>query len=463
MILAAENSKDHKAISDKIFSGRYQSRQPLIYGWVQQIKKAIQAGKGNPQLLRIIGNALIVINPDADELQKLLMSAANSNNGQYINLNIDQFLEHSEHLASELVPTFIFIEPSNWLSEEDKTEETRSLRSQVCTALKEFHTRASPVFVVTYTQRFSAIAEQFRHREAFDRHIFWAAPNPVLIAQDLYVDVGAGYFEETLLENPERLGRLLSLEFGSTRRMGMLAKALTRRAVFQDRKIGWRDLLEIAANGTGEGLQGNEYIELSRIATHETGHAVVSIVGSDLKNLPDMVTIVHGNGTSGVVVESFDYNYETRSGNLTLGDVSQRIRVCLAGRAAEELEYGLEGCGAYASQDDVENASRMALEMVMQNGFPAELDNPEASGSNLFSIPDGCEFGETKYYDLKLREFLEKLYSQTKTLLKESRGLFELIRAELIRERYLMRGDLERILVIHRRKMAAKKIEGCGR
>jgi hypothetical protein len=102
----------------------------------------------------------------------------------------------------------------------------------------------------------------------------------------------------------------------------------------------------------------------------------------------------------------------------------------------------------------------MAVEMVMQNGFPAELDNPEASGSNLFSIPDGSELGETKYYDLKLREFLEKLYSQTKMLLQESRDLFALIRTELIRERYLMREELECILAIYWGKIELKNDRG---
>ena len=88
----------------------------------------------------------------------------------------------------------------------------------------------------------------------------------------------------------------------------------------------------------------------------------------------------------------------------------------------------------------------MAVQLIMRNGFASEYDNPAFASSNLFSVPDGSELGETKYYDVQLRGFLEKLYRQTKALLQENRSLFELVRGELLRERYLMREDLENIL-----------------
>ena len=65
----------------------------------------------------------------------------------------------------------------------------------------------------------------------------------------------------------------------------------------------------------------------------------------------------------------------------------------------------------------------MAVHLAMQNGFPAKYDIEESVGLNLFSVPDGSELRETKYYDAQLRKILEKLYEETKTLLVEHRKL----------------------------------------
>ena len=446
MTVTVETLEQQPAVFQSLPLERYQSRQPMLCRWVQQLQQAIKVSETNPDFWSAVGHGLIVADPDKDELQTFLMNAAGAIDGQYLNLNAEQFVGCAGALANETVPTVVFIEPGEWLTERDAASEVESLRLQVCAALKEFHEQASPVVVVSYAPRLGAIAERFRYRQAFDRHIFWAAPKPELIAQDLYDLVGKHYLDAALVSNPDRLGRVLSLEFPSARRVGMLAAALRRRAIFESRTIGWRDLIEISVNGTGEGFRGNDYVDVGNTATHEAGHAVVNMVGSGFTSVPDMVTVAHGNGTAGVVVESYHHCYEKRGGNLSFEDLCQRIRTCLAGRAAEELEYGLGGCGAFASQSDLENASRMAVEMVMQNGFPADYDNPMASGSNLFSVPDGSELGEVKYYDEQLRSFLEKLYQETKAILQANQTLFSAVRQALLKERYLMKEDLERIL-----------------
>lgn len=425
---------------------RYQGRQPVLYSWIGQLQKAIRTGQSKLDLWKGVGRGLLVVDPDTDELHNFLMSAAGAIDGQYLRLSVDQFLECSETLIQESMPSIVFVEQGPWLFRNEELQELVEIRSKVRGVLDQFYLKESPVVVVTHATRFGAIAEQFRYQGAFDRHIFWASPNPALTAQDLYDQVGRQYLDVGLLENPERLGRVLSLDFPSSRRLGLLAAGLRRRAILQERKANWRDLIEICVNGTGEGFHSNEHLNLNNIATHEAGHAVVNIAGSDFKTIPDMVTIAPGNGTAGVAVESYHHTYERRGGNLTFADVCQRIRVCLAGRAAEEMEYGVEGCGAYASQNDLENASSMAVHLIMQNGFPANYDDPVAAGSNLFSVPDGSELGETKYYDAQLRSFLEKLYQQTKALLYENRELLDVMRRELLQQRYLMREDLVRIL-----------------
>jgi hypothetical protein len=458
MVVTAESTLQQDVSFNSALLERYQSRQPLMHGWVQQIHQAIQTSQTDPEFWGVVGHGLVVIDPDTDDLQRFLMAAAGALGGQYLRLNVEQFLECAEPLSKETFPSIVFIEPGPWLTEKEEAQELEVLRLSVTGALKAFCDKSSPLMVVSYAARYGAISELFRYRHAFDRHIFWAAPKPAHIAQDLYDLVGIDHLDSALLQNQDRLGRVLSLEFPSTRRVGMLAVAMRRRAVLQGRKASWRDLIEISANGTGEGFRGNEYIDPEHTATHEAGHAIVNIAGSGFKSIPDMVTVSYGNGTSGMVVESYQHTYETRGGNLTFAEVCQRIRICLAGRAAEELEYGIGGCSAYASQSDLENASSMAVHLVMQNGFPAGYDCKELVGTNLFSVPDGSELGETKYYDSQLRDFLAKLYQETKTILLENKSLFVVLRRELLTNRYLMREDLEAIIIRH--KYDKSRMEG---
>lgn len=446
MTISLETVQEAQVVANGTLFERYQSRQPLLYGWVKQVQRAINLGETDSRFWEVVGHSLIVVDPDKDGLQSFLMATAGELGGQYLRLTADQFLECADTLIDETMPSVVFLEQGPWLFRNEDMRELVALRIRLRGVLESFYAKTSPVVVVTHTTRFGSISERLLYRHGFDRHIFWADPRPELIAQDLFELVGEQHLDRGLTENPERLGRVLSLEFPSSRRVGMLATALRRRATLDSRRVGWRDLIEICVNGTGEGFQSNEHLKLERIATHEAGHAVVNITGSDFRSVPDMVTVVPGNGTAGVAVESYHHNYEKRGGNLTFSEVCHRIRVSLAGRAAEELEYGIEGCSAYASQNDLENASSMAVHLIMQNGFPSDYEQSEAAGSNLFSVPDGSELGETKYYDVQLRCFLEKLYEQTKALLKENRPLFELVRRELLKERYLMREDLEHIL-----------------
>ncbi len=446
MTVTVETTQQQEATFNSALLERYQSRQPLMHGWVQQIHQAIQTSQTNPEFWGVVGHGLVVIDPDTDDLQRFLMAAAGALGGQYLRLNVEQFLECTEPLSKETLPSIVFVEPGPWLTEKEDAQELESLRLNVTGALKAFHDKSSPVVVVSYAMRFGAISELFRYRQAFDRHIFWAAPKPALIAQDLYDLVGTDHLEAALLQNPDRLGRVLSLEFPSARRVGMLAAAMRRRAVLQGRKASWRDLIEISADGTGEGFRGNEYIDPVQTATHEAGHAIVNMAGTGFKSIPDMVTVSHGNGTSGMVVESYHHTYEKRGGNLTFAEICQRIRTCLAGRAAEELEYGIGGCAAFASENDLENASRMALEMITQNGFPADYDNAQLTSANLFAVTVNSELGDPKYYDSQVRLFLAKLYLEAKALIQENKPLFYAVRQELLQERYLMKEDLERIL-----------------
>lgn len=446
MTVTAKPIPQQEATFHNALLKRYESRQPVMCEWVRQIQRAIRSVPISQELWGAVGHGLVVIDPDTDELARFLMAAADALGGQYLPLTVKQFLDCTEPLSRETLPSIVFIEPGPWLRGREESHENIAPRAGVIEALRTFYEESSPVVLVSYTSRYGEIPEIFRYREALDRHIFWATPEPSLIAEDLYDQAGTHYLDASLLHSPDRVGRLMSLEFPSVRRVGMLSAAMRRRAMLQDRRVGWRDLVEITVNGTGEGFRANPHINLKQTATHEAGHAVVNMAGSGFKGIPEMVTVAQGNGTSGLMVESFHHAYEKRGGDITFAEICQRIRTCMAGRAAEEMEYGIRGCSAYASEDDLENASRMALEMIATNGFPANYNTDQAAGTNLLAATVMSELGDPVHYDRQVRQLLAKLYQETKAIIQENNALFKVVRDQLLQDRCLMKEDLERIV-----------------
>lgn len=420
----------------------YEDRQPNLYVWACQISRASQETPTDNELWSAAGRCLIVVEPDIDELPLFLMASAGAIGAQFLSLSILQFIECAENLLEDALPSMVYIEPGAWLTQKDEDQEVKQLRANVKAVIQRLHACKSQVVVVTYASEFRSVSGEFRHEYLFDRHIFWARPRPNLIADELFQRIGKEYFQDELISQSDRLGKLLCLEFPSSRRIGMLAASLRRKAIFEARKVGWKDVIEVSANGTGEGFSSNECTDRTRIATHEAGHVVINMVDSNFLSIPDFVSLGPGNGTLGIAVESASYAYQQRWGNLTYREVCSRIRTCLGGRIAEELEYGIEGCGAYASAGDLENASQLAFEMVAQNGFPAVVSPKEPWQANLVTVSENPKPEEMQKYAADARRFLEDQYRQARSLLEEHWMLLDAVRKELLCRTYLLRDDL---------------------
>jgi len=446
MDLEASTLEKIDARASEISINRYVLRQPVLNQWAKQLKKIAKKADRCKDHWDTVGRGLIVISPDKSELRDFLMMTAGELDGQYLDLDLEKFLACSETLSQETLPTIVLLTPDDWLYRSAEAAEYKSLRSQVVESLRSLSSSFAPVVIVSYAKSYESIAECFRYRGVFDRHIHWAAPKPLLIAADFIDQVGPALFAPNLLAQRERLGRLLSIEFPSSRRLGMLVAATRRRATFESRKIDWRDLIQVCINGTGEGDDDRLPFNFANLAVHEAGHAVVYIVSENLKAVPDMVTIMSSDCALGASVDSYDRTYEIQHGNQTFSDICKKIRILLAGRAAEELCFGIDGCGAYGSQNDLESASSLAIHLIMKNGFPGNWLEDRSGGSNLFSIPDDSELGETQFYDAQLRYFLETLYTQTKDMLAANHALFKVVCNALETKRVLMREDIEELL-----------------
>jgi len=107
----------------------------------------------------------------------------------------------------------------------------------------------------------------------------------------------------------------------------------------------------------------------------------VSVIDSNGRNVPEYSSIVPFADCEGVVVDSFKYLLEAGD-QMTYADMRHKVRIGLAGRAAEELEFGPERV-SNGSRDDLKKVTLSAGSAFAFWGFAPSMEQEGQSGSNL--------------------------------------------------------------------------------
>jgi hypothetical protein len=313
------------------------------------------------------------------------------------------------------------------------------MRIQVISALDMV--TGKQIILTSICQSYGDIAQEFRYRGKFDRHITWSNPDPDLYADDFIGMIGAQYLSNEIGVTKKRLGALLCMEFPSFRRLGMLSMTLQRKSHAVSSTIGWKDILAVAIHGTGEGQFINPSTNFCQIAAHEAGHAVATIIESDWKNIPDWVSILPGKDMIGIMVEDYEKTYHSSSFSTFL-QVRSSIRIALAGRVAEELLLGELNVGASCANEDLRDATYKAMHLISKNGFSASYGEGESAGDSLLVGYKDCVPANSEYFQTQAREFIKKQYLAVKRTLQDNLSLLEHIQKKLIQERLLLQEDL---------------------
>ena len=173
----------------------------------------------------------------------------------------------------------------------------------------------------------------------------------------------------------------------------LMATRAKRDLVTQEDFRQARDRLLVGLSGSQRNLTGSDR---RLTAVHEAGHALVASLLPEADPI-EKVTIVPQGGALGFVLQSpdEDRNYETET------RLKARIKVAVAGRAAEVLVLGPQAANSGASSD-IEQATRVARAMVTQFGMseagflkvdpqdPHFIDQTRPVISHVRAIIEGC-------------------------------------------------------------------------
>ena len=159
------------------------------------------------------------------------------------------------------------------------------------------------------------------------------------------------------------------------------------------------------------------------VAIHETGHAYVSYISGDK---PSYITIESRGNFGGYMqhANSEDIPSYTRE------DLLAKIRIALAGRAAEQVFYGKDKALNTGASSDLEQATNYAFRMICTYGM-------EEDQLVVFSQKEIMESSVAGDYINRVNEILKQEMKNTISLLEEGKETVQRIAEELAKENRL--------------------------
>lgn len=265
---------------------------------------------------------------------------------------------------------------------------------------------------------------------------------------------------QVVVDAPDRVGRLAILEVhgrgkkigpntslkklaGSTAGMSGadLANILNEAALLAARGgascIEQEHLHEAVEKVLAGPVRSNRLLDLNlktRIAYHETGHALIAYHSPTADPVHKISIVPRGKAALGYTMQiPLSDSYL-----MTETELRDRIRVLLGGRAAEALIFNEVSTGA---ENDLERCTLLARRMVGHFGMGARTGLLHA-GADL----RGCSPEFAAKMDEQVQEMLEDIFKEAQAILAENRGQLEAVSQRLLKREVLEAEEFESFL-----------------
>ncbi len=205
-----------------------------------------------------------------------------------------------------------------------------------------------------------------------------------------------------------------------------------RNAVKQSRTMTDNDLLtalEEYKYGEKKEYTPDYY---KNVAIHETGHAYVSYISGDK---PSYITIESRGNYGGYIQHA---NQEDVTSH-TRAELLARIRISLAGRAAEEVFYGKAKSLNTGASSDLQHATDIAFQMVCTYG----MEDEQLITLRKEEVLQSALAGE---YTAKVNQILKTEMRKTLTTIENAKDKIQKIADVLIKENRLTGKQFEELM-----------------
>ncbi|CAL59445.1 Cell division protein ftsH homolog [Mycoplasmopsis agalactiae PG2] len=220
-------------------------------------------------------------------------------------------------------------------------------------------------------------------------------------------------------------------------------------AVRRDSEIIERDDIDEAIDRVMAGpAKKNRVItksELTMVAYHEAGHAVVGIKMPGANKVQKITIIPRGQAGGYNLMTPEEEKY-----NLTKKELIAMITSFMGGRAAEEIIYGKENVSTGAS-DDLHKATKIARKMVTEWGMsdlgPIQYEQDDGSPFLGRDYLKSAQFSAQVAHeiDIEVRNIITEAEKKAKEIIEENRELHELIKTALLEKETIVAEEIEYI------------------
>lgn len=413
-----------------------------ISTWAEDVSALLARKLASPQDWDWVSPGALLLSPEPSRAALLAHALAHHCAIPVIEIAGSAFLATSSAVverARDHAPCLLFIRGNDWHgADADPAERHQALGALAAVA-------AGEVILVAEAADARTVHEAWRQGGLFER-AFHVPEVPPAFWGERFVDaLPSDECDPALLDpkDQERIG-ILVRELGGDAPMLRLIRYLRRKAAGEQRRIKLDDVLDAFIRGTTEDVtpSAEDSAHRRRVAYHEAGHALLTMLGSNGETIPDYGSIVPSSGRFEGVVWQFSAG---GASSLSYTAFCNQIRIMLAGRAAEEVLSGPSAISSGASAD-LASATRMAHHAFGILGFAPDMDNENASASNLaVALSEEDLARDHERLSGLVRAFLAREYAETRTLLITNRSLLDALADRLLNDPIVDREEMRAI------------------
>ena len=342
--------------------------------------------------------------------------------------------------AREKSPCIIFIDEidaigkqrSSGLNGTGANDEREQTLNQILTEMDGF-SRNEGIVVMAATNRIDTLDQALVRPGRFDRKIFVPLPN--VAARKTILEV---YMKSKMFENDVDIAEVAAKTPGSA---GAELKNIMNEAAISaardDRLTISKGDLDYAVEKVNVGLPRKITYTLEerrRVAVHEIGHALISILLGDFDRV-DKVSILPIGEAGGITTFIPE---ESNLGLYTYDYLINKIHVALGGHACEDLIFGSEHISTGASSD-FRQVTSIATSLVNDLGYSSKIGK--------LSIDTDTISDKMKYdVEKEVHDLVKKCYSRAYKMLEKNKEAIHELCESLIEKETLSGEELRTVM-----------------
>ena len=336
--------------------------------------------------------------------------------------------------AKQHTPCVIFIDEIDAIGVDREKSRGTSENDQTIDALLQamdgFSGREG-IFIIAATNRPDILDPALTRSGRFDRQIVVSKPRDWKVRKELFDH----YLEKFTVSddvNTENISKQVTGFTGAD--IATICNEASIIAVMNDKDCIDKDCIEEAIDKKifkGNRSKKERYLKDKEIvAYHESGHAIMSyILGEPIARASIQSTV---SGVGGVV-----FNEEKESVFQTDKEFEDRILICYAGRASEEIKYHNVTTGA---SNDITQATNIMMHYIETFGFDKEFGLLDISVLSKEHLLNSNELTD------KISKMSKEMYEKCLNLLKEHYDLVEKLATKLLEVETLNGEEIKDLL-----------------